>query len=82
MKPVAVMVCYPDGRVSYRGADDLITMYAGVTVTPLYTLPPKLTDEEIISLWGDRSDGPSTAQIVSFARAIEAKIRGESDDTR
>ncbi len=26
---------------------------------------------QIVMLWGHRSDGPSTAELVSFARAVE-----------
>jgi hypothetical protein len=31
-----------------------------------------LTHMQIVMLWGHRSDGPTTPEIVSFARAIEA----------
>jgi hypothetical protein len=44
------------------------------TVGPLYTAPPQrplLTDEEIWDLFND------TSSYVSFARAIERKVRGE-----
>ena len=30
-----------------------------------------LTHMQIVMLWGDRSDGPSTPEIVSFARHVE-----------
>ena len=30
-----------------------------------------LSESEIIGYWGDRSDGPSTAEIIGFARLIE-----------
>jgi hypothetical protein len=47
---------------------------------PLYTTPPQrtwvgLTDEEQVLLWADRSDGPSNAEINSYYRAIEAKLK-------
>lgn len=42
---------------------------------PLYAHPPQqrkpLTHMQAVLLWGHRSDGPSTAEIVSFARAVE-----------
>jgi len=39
-----------------------------------------LDQTRIVALWGDRSDGPSTAEIVKFARAIERAhgITGEA----
>ena len=47
----------------------------GVHYTPVYLHPPQqrkpLLRGEIIGLWKDRSDGPSNAEIISFARAIE-----------
>lgn len=40
--------------------------------TKLYTRPLEpLTQTKLIALWADKSDGPSNAEIVSFARAIE-----------
>ena len=30
-----------------------------------------LTISKLIELWGDKSDGPSNAEIVSFGRAVE-----------
>jgi hypothetical protein len=39
-----------------------------------------LTHMQIVQLWGHRSDGPTTAEIVSFARAIErAQERNKHD---
>ena len=44
-----------------------------------YTPPQRtwvgLTDEEQVLLWADRSDGPSNAEIKSYYRAIEAKLK-------
>jgi hypothetical protein len=37
-----------------------------------------LTHMQIVLLWGHRSDGPSTEEIVSFARAVERAVRGQS----
>lgn len=38
-----------------------------------YAMPVQkpLTHMQIVMLWGHRSDGPSTPEIVSFARHIE-----------
>ena len=33
--------------------------------------PVPLTHMQIVELWGHRSDGPTTSEIVSFARHIE-----------
>ena len=76
MKPTAVMVCYPDGRVSYRDADDLITMYEGVIVTPLYTMTPRLTVEEI-AVFGDRLWECPAVDVPDVIRAIERRVRRE-----
>ena len=47
----------------------------GITGEPLHAHPPQqrkpLTHMQAVLLWGHRSDGPSTAEIVSFARAVE-----------
>lgn len=34
-----------------------------------------LTDQDAIALWKDRSDGPTNREIISFCRAIEAKLK-------
>jgi hypothetical protein len=51
---------------------------------PLYRRPQKrrqmLGQDEIIRLWGDRSDGPSNNELISFARAIERAIWESSDE--
>ena len=36
--------------------------------------PALLTHMQCVLLWGRRSDGPSTAEVVSFARAIESAV--------
>lgn len=52
--------------------------------TKLYTRPLEpLTQTKLIALWADKSDGPSNAEIVSFARAIErAHGIGITKDTK
>ena len=59
-------------RPEYRSYADVAE---GVHYTPVYLHPPQqrkpLLRGEIIGLWKDRSDGPSNAEIISFARAIE-----------
>ena len=40
-----------------------------------------LTQTKLIALWADKSDGPSNAEIVSFARAIE-RAHGITKDTK
>lgn len=51
-------------------------------VIPVFTHPQQpLTREQCIKLWGDRSDGPSNGEIVSFTRAIEA-AHGITKDTK
>ena len=42
---------------------------ASAPAAPAQAVP--LTVSELIKLWGDKSDGPSNAEIVAFARAIE-----------
>ena len=65
-------------RPEYRSYADVAE---GVHYTPVYLHPPQqrkpLLRGEIIGLWKDRSDGPSNAEIISFARAIERAITGE-----
>ena len=48
-------------------------MRAGTRVD-VYTVAQQrnpLSEEQIVMMWGHRSDGPDTSEIVSFARAIE-----------
>lgn len=85
-KPVQEPVAYIDQRQLAAGYVTLLCItrpeyrsYAdvaeGVHYTPVYLHPPQqrkpLLRGEIIGLWKDRSDGPSNAEIISFARAIE-----------
>lgn len=45
---------------------------AMLAAAPQPPQPVVLTDEQVVLLWGHRSDGPSTQEIVSFARAVLA----------
>ena len=50
--------------------------------TPLYTTPPQrkpMTDEEIEDLYFDKF---SMGELKAFARAIEAKLKEKTHDTR
>ena len=46
-------------------------MLAASPATPPAASAKPLTQQEIIKLWGAKSDGPSNAELVSFARSIE-----------
>ena len=79
MKPVAVIVHYPDGHDRLRWADHVWTMYEGLTITPLYVMPPRLTDDEISDICNkvDHTHGGTDEWVGVFARAVEARTRGE-----
>ena len=77
-EPVAWCSLTPSGKIAYFDGKPMVMPGAvgnEVHRTPLYAHPPQqrkpLTHMQAVLLWGHRSDGPSTAEIVSFARAIE-----------
>ena len=89
MKPVAWLIeesNYPSSR-SYSisviiGEKPPLDVYES---KPLYLMPPKLTEEyieEVIYAWFGVEDSRIARKYKDFVRAIEAKIRGESDETR
>jgi hypothetical protein len=65
----------PDGWI--LAGHDPTTVHSTVVAEPLYTHPPRrewrgLTEEEIYPLYSEPS---SDAEMVEFARAIEAKLK-------
>ena len=78
-----------------RGFTDHKTLYGKLygqdlpVGVKLYTAPQppapavELTDEDLVTLWGSRSDGPDNHEIISYARAAIAahetkKQKGQS----
>ena len=71
-EPVAYLVYDFDAESQYLAFDEELGDMDGCEVTPLYTSPPAskpLTDEQIMEMYNEpRSD----AEMLEFARAIEA----------
>ena len=65
-----------DGNPYKRGMGiaDMVVIEAALSQQAVQAKP--LTGDEILKLWGSRSDGPDNHEILSFARAIEAELRG------
>ena len=71
-EPVLWMM--PDGKTVDKWG---LQFYSSDVGTPLYTTPPQrkpLTDEEILSIARDHYN-PHQRPEISFARAIEAKLK-------
>lgn len=80
-EPVAWMVYTEDGKSAYvtDNPHDLVGAYKAFS---LYTHPPRrewrgLTDEEIYPLYSEPS---SDAEMVEFARAIEATLKEKNHE--
>jgi hypothetical protein len=74
--------CYNEGMEAAIITTIKPDMYGWQSIIPLYTTPQthQLTDEEIKELhkgWTRWIDGGFELQVLQFARAIEAKVRGE-----
>ena len=80
MKPVAWVCFGVSGLAKKISADPGICKACGKQREPLYTMPPRLTDEEIDTIadswWGYVSDD-LLDKHRGYARAIEEKVRGE-----
>lgn len=68
---------HPEGGYTYdevpAWSEPLVRAYAAQEVAAERERCARkpLTHMQIVMLWGDRSDGPSTPEIVSFARVVE-----------
>lgn len=62
-----------DGKSAQRLAEAIASMreWAAALNAPAPVAQQPLTPMQAVILWGHRSDGPSTAEIVSFASAVE-----------
>lgn len=73
--PVAWMWRYTiGGKWQLSSVNPAEWKQGGVEVRGLYDHPPQrepLTWMQAVMLWGHRSDGPSTSEIVEYARAVE-----------
>ena len=78
--PCAWMIKTNDGKKLMLYGEEQPPKFEGeVQYIPLYTTPQTkpLSDEKIDDIWAGCSTGDDVIDMHQFARAIEAKVRGE-----